>query len=101
VSNQTTSAFVPAAVCAAQLGVCCGLPLLASAGVLGAVAGIGLGSWLVVIVAAAVVVVGVVRWRGGPVDGCPAPGHAGNELPLRQGKVLAPTGPRADEEGSR
>lgn len=48
---------------AVGLGACCGLPLLASAGVFGAAAGVGLGSWLIVAVGASAVVVGVVRRR--------------------------------------
>ncbi len=71
-----------------MLGVCCGLPLLASVGVLGAVAGIGLGSWLVVALAAGVVAIGIVRWRG-TGDSCPAPGPADNESPAQQDAVLS------------
>jgi hypothetical protein len=45
------------------MGVCCGLPLLLSAGALGALAGIGLGSWLVIAASLVVAVAGWVRWR--------------------------------------
>lgn len=44
------------------IGVCCGLPVLASIGFAGLVAGIGLGSWLLIGAAAAIAVFGV--WRG-------------------------------------
>ena len=83
-----------------MLGVCCGLPLLASVGVLGAVAGIGLGNWLVVALAGVVVAIGVVRWRR-TGDSCPAPGPADNESPLRQDIVLSPTDPYRNEEETR
>ncbi len=48
---------------AVGMGVCCGLPLLLSAGALGAVAGIGLGSWLVIAAGFVVAVAGWIRWR--------------------------------------
>lgn len=83
-----------------MLGVRCGLPLLASAGVLSAVAGIGLGSWLVVALAAVVVAIGVVLWRR-TGDGCPAPGPADNESSPRQDAVLSPTYTYANEEETR
>lgn len=44
------------------MGVCCGLPLLLSAGALGALAGIGLGNWLVIAVGLVVAAVGAARW---------------------------------------
>ena len=67
VSEKPRSTIAPLAAGASVLGICCGLPLLASAGVLGAVAGIGLGSWLIVALAVVVGVVGPVRWRRGEV----------------------------------
>lgn len=100
VSNPNASAVAPLAAGAAVFGVCCGLPLLASVGVLGAVAGIGLGSWLVVALAAAVAAIGLVRWhRTG--DTCPAPGPADNHSPIRQDAVMSPTKPSRNEEESR
>lgn len=48
---------------AAALGVCCAVPLLASIGLAGAAAGVGIGSWLLVAVAATVAGAGFVRWR--------------------------------------
>lgn len=47
---------------AVGMGVCCGLPLLLAAGGLGALAGIGLGSWLVICVGLMVAAVGAARW---------------------------------------
>lgn len=99
VSNQKTSAVAPLAAGAAMSGVCCGLPLLASAGVLGAVAGVGLGSWLVGALAAVVVAIGVVRWRR-TCDSWPAPGPVDHESPPRQHGVLSPTRPYRNEEES-
>jgi len=99
VSNQKTSALAPFAAVAGLLGLCCGLPLLASVGVLGAVAGIGLGSWLVVAFAVAVVAVGVVRWRR-TSDTCPAPEADVDPSPLRKDAVLSPTRTSPNEEES-
>ncbi len=83
-----------------MVGVCCGLPLLASAGVLGAVAGIGLGSWPVVALAAVVVVIGVVRWRRNS-DSCPAPRPADNESAPRHDVVISPSYTYPNEEETR
>jgi hypothetical protein len=64
----------------AVMGLCCGFPILLSAGVIGAIAGIGLGSWIVIAIAAAVLVIGVIRWRrtgpscDAPAGESPAPG---------------------------
>lgn len=45
-------------------GVCCGLPVLLSLGFLGAVAGISLGSWVLIILGLAAVAVGLWRRHG-------------------------------------
>ncbi len=50
-------------VLALGLGLCCGLPVLASLGVFGAAAGLGIGSWLLIATGLAVAGVGAVRWR--------------------------------------
>jgi hypothetical protein len=55
--------LVPLAAGAGALGVCCGLPLLASLGVSGMVAGLGGGSWIAVTAASSAAVIGVLRWR--------------------------------------
>lgn len=89
-SGEKASAVAPFAAVAAMLGVCCGLPLLASVGALGVIAGIGLGSWLMVALAAAVVVIGLIRWRR-TGNTCPAPGPDDNSSLLRQDAVLSPT----------
>ena len=44
------------------MGVCCGLPVLLSAGLLGALAGIGRGSWLVIAAGLLFTAVGAARW---------------------------------------
>ncbi len=61
--SEKASTIGPLAAGAAMLGLCCGLPLLASVGAAGVVSGIGVGSWLIAGVASAVVVIGIVRWR--------------------------------------
>lgn len=50
-------------VLALGLGLCCGLPALASLGVLGAAAGLGIGSWLLIATGLAVASAGAWRWR--------------------------------------
>ena len=80
--------------------VCCGLPRLASAGVLGAIAGIGFGSWLIVALAAAVAVVGLVRWRR-TGDSCPAPGPDDAPSPALHDTVLSPAHPNRNDEEAR
>lgn len=47
---------------AVGMGVCCGIPLLLSAGALGTLAGIGLRIWLIVAGGAVVAAVGLARW---------------------------------------
>lgn len=83
-----------------MLGVCCGLPLLASVGVLGTVAGLGLGSWLVVALAAVALAIGVVRWRR-TGNSCRAPSPADSESPRRPDGVLSPSRPYRNEEEPR
>jgi hypothetical protein len=48
---------------AVGMGVCCGLPLLFSVGVLGAAGGLGFGSGLAILIGVAVAVLGLWRWR--------------------------------------
>lgn len=55
--------LVPLAAGATALGVCCGLPLLASLGVAGVITGLSVGSWIAVVVASLAAVIGVLRWR--------------------------------------
>jgi hypothetical protein len=44
------------------VGVCCGAPLIAASGVFAALAGIGLGSWLLILAGIAIAVLTVLRW---------------------------------------
>jgi hypothetical protein len=71
--TEKASTIAPFAAVAAMGGLCCGLPLLASIGAAGAIAGIGIGSWFVVALAAVVVTIGLIRWRR-TASTCPAPG---------------------------
>ena len=61
----------PVAVVVGVVGICCGLPVLLSLGVLGAVAGMSLQSWALIGVGLVLVVLGwVTRVRR---RRCPAP----------------------------
>ena len=100
VSEKPRSTIAPLAAGASVLGICCGLPLLASAGVLGAVAGIGLGSWLIVALAVVVGVVGLVRWRR-TRDSYPAPRLDDTPLAAVHDTVLSSTRPSRSDEESR
>ena len=51
----------PVAAVAGALGLCCGLPVLLSLGVLGAVAGVSLQSWALIGLAIALAVIGWAR----------------------------------------
>lgn len=61
--RQDFGTFGAIAAGAAAMGLCCGVPLLASLGVVGLVAGIGLGSWLLIGVALIVVTAAFARRR--------------------------------------
>jgi hypothetical protein len=62
-ARWTPSALAPVAAGAAAIGLCCGVPLLASFGVVGVIAGLGVGSWIAVALASVVAAIGVLRWR--------------------------------------
>lgn len=55
-------AIGPIAALAEVLGLCCGLPVLLSMGVLGAFAGASLQSWALVAVGLVLAVAGGMRW---------------------------------------
>jgi uncharacterized membrane protein YidH (DUF202 family) len=44
------------------VALCCGAPLIAASGVLAALAGIGLGSWLLILAGVALAGLGGLRW---------------------------------------
>ncbi len=98
-SDQPRSTIAPLAAGASVLGICCGVPLLASAGVLGAVTGIGLGSWLLVTLAATVAVIGIVRHHR-TTDTVNEPETDDNPLSLPYDTVMSPTPAYRDEEES-
>ncbi len=100
VSEKPRSTIAPLAAGASVLGICCGFPLLASAGVLGAIAGIGLGSWLIVALAVVVVVVGFVRWRR-TRDPYPAPRADNTPLAAVHDTASSTTRPNRSDEESR
>lgn len=62
------AAVGPIVALSGALGVCCGLPMLLSLGVLGAVAGVSLQIWVVVGVGLALVGVGGTRWATRPAS---------------------------------
>ena len=47
---------------AAGLAVCCGIPLLVATGAAAGLAGIGLGSWLLVVVGLSALAIALFRW---------------------------------------
>ena len=47
---------------AVVMAVCCGIPLLVAAGAAAGLAGIGLGSWLLVIVGLSALAIALFRW---------------------------------------
>ena len=100
VSEKPRSTIAPLAAGASVLGICCGFPLLASAGVFGAVAGIGLGSWLIVALAVVVAVVGLVRWRR-TRDSYPAPRVDDTPSAAVHDTVLSTIRPNRSDEESR
>ncbi len=100
VNERPRSTIAPLAAGASVLGICCGLPLLASAGVFGAVVGIGFGSWLIVALAVVVAVVGLVRWRR-TGDSYPAPRLDDTPSAAVHDTVLSSTQPNRSDEESR
>ena len=100
VSEKPRSTIAPLAAGASVLGICCGLPLLASAGVFGAVVGIGFGSWLIVALAVVVAVVGVLRWRR-TEDSYSAPRVDEPSPAAVHDTVLSPIRPNRSDEESR
>ncbi len=65
--GDRVGAVGPVAAVVGAVGICCGLPVLLSLGVLGAVAGMSLQSWALIGVGVVLVVLGWVtrvrRWR--------------------------------------
>ena len=59
--REPTAEFL--GVLAVGMGLCCGLPVLASFGVLGAAAGFGICSWPLIVTGLVVAGVGAWRWR--------------------------------------
>ncbi|MBD8869320.1 hypothetical protein [Nocardioides donggukensis] len=59
---ERMTTFGPIAAVAGAVGLCCGLPLLLSLGVLGAVAGLSLQSWALIGLGLLLALVGGARW---------------------------------------
>jgi hypothetical protein len=60
--GDRTAVLAPVAVVAGALGLCCGLPILLSLGVVGAIAGWSLQSWVRVGIGLALAVIGGLRY---------------------------------------
>ena len=61
--NEEHQPYLVAAALAGVAALCCALPLLLSAGVATALAELGLGNWLIVLLGAGLAVVGIGRVR--------------------------------------
>jgi hypothetical protein len=67
--NEEHQPYMVAAAAAGAAVLCCVLPLLLSAGVASALAGLGVGYWLIVPLGAGLAVVGIgIRRRGRRCD---------------------------------
>ncbi len=60
--REQTVVLAPVAVVAGALGLCCGLPVLLSLGVVGAIAGWSLQSWVLVSIGIALAAFGGLRY---------------------------------------
>ncbi len=60
--GTTVTPFAAVAAAGGVLGVCCGLPVLFSLGVAGAVAGLSVSSWALIGVGLVLAVLGGTRW---------------------------------------
>ena len=89
-SSSRSSLLAPFGAVAAAVGVCCGFPLLASIGLTGAIAGVGIGSWLLVAFAAFVTVAGLLRWRRSAPTYAPNAELDDGPPPLRSGVAVSP-----------
>lgn len=94
--RDRVATVAPIAAVAGVLGLCCGLPLLASLGVLGAVAGVSVRSWVLIGLGIILSVVGWALWarrRRGTNPG----GDGGGSCPPQDGRpdrTLGATTPR-------
>jgi hypothetical protein len=79
-----------AGLAVAGVAVCCGLPLVLAAGSAATIAGLGLGSWLLIVAGAVIAAAGAWRWRThrracAPALMAPATGEAPDpERPVRR-----------------
>ena len=62
-ADRSSAAEGLAALAVAALAVCCGLPVLLSVAAGVTVAGVGLGSWILVVAGVAIAVAAGVWWR--------------------------------------
>jgi hypothetical protein len=60
--RERVKPLAPIVAVGGLFGVCCGLPVLLSVGVLGALAGVSVSSWLLIALGLGVAVLGSVRW---------------------------------------
>lgn len=86
------------AVAAAALGICCGLPLLVSFGVLGLLAGLSSGTWALVVVGAIAVLLGGRRVLGRGRRACLEPSTCQPDRVHRSAAGTTPARPARPEE---
>ena len=86
----------PIAAVAGVLGICCGLPVLLSIGMVGAIAGWSLQSWALIGLGLAVAAVGWARWsrsrRSDSTRHHPLPGVHENAAPDQAADNTTPEG---------
>ncbi len=80
--RERVATFGPLAAVAGVLGLCCGLPVLLSLGMLGAVAGLSLQSWALLALGLALALAGWARLarRGPHGELTPTPEHSDPDL---------------------
>lgn len=86
--RDRVATIAPVAALAGMLGLCCGLPLLASVGVLGAVAGVSVRNWVLIGLGLLLAVVGWALWarrRRGTIPGGGVGGDVGGSCPPQDG----------------
>jgi hypothetical protein len=99
-SSIRSSLAAPFGAVGAGVGVCCGFPLLASIGMTGAIAGVGIGSGQLVGVAGLVAVAGLARWRRSAPTDTPNAGLYDDPPPLHSAVAVSPGLEQSNDEVS-
>lgn len=85
-----SSRIAPIVAVVGVFGFCCGLPVLLSLGVLGAVAGLSLQSWVLIVLALGLAILGWARWAKGRRSADPSCGVGGPNAPQDTGTDQTP-----------